>query len=587
MSDDSDCHDYKSEEDEYEWNSEGGEAEEEDEDEDDEEDAESGYGMMGGSSSGILDEISPVGMMELDVAEVNALSSKVNGFSAHSWIAGSSIHVCLGFNPPHELTAEQCLALGIRFHRPIQVELIFNSFYLQDTRPPIVHSVTQGTLQFALSWMIKDRLQQWLRQWPLDSLQTREDARHDRYVADLVSAFHIHAERAMYVLQKTNFNYVDSTLEIMESNFPTTTEQQNQQQPHPDPNYFDTTACKNIFVQMTQHIDSLIQTAHKRCIICDSEIEHAGLRPGICSSAICSMSYEEMGVGIDVAAEIRRDPAVMDLLVTALYSAAHGGRIELAFPDLVFEMDDDDAEKGRAKEQAKDVRELQHVLRVCPAIDQLIAMSNDFSCRDEEFPTTFRQKLDSLHPKLYPLLQWLITSTRAHIRPLRTGEILSTIDTTHQFVLLTAPIEKERQFQALKEKHGSIYAFHGSGLGNWHSILRNGLRNYSHTKYMSAGAAYGVGVYFAKSISTSIGYCNSAASRWPLSRFGNGCTIMALCEIINCPSDFTTNSSNIVVVPKDEYIITRYLLVNPRSSGIHAPASVPPLLDSHEVGGEV
>jgi poly [ADP-ribose] polymerase 6/8 len=37
----------------------------------------------------------------------------------------------------------------------------------------------------------------------------------------------------------------------------------------------------------------------------------------------------------------------------------------------------------------------------------------------------------------------------------------------------------------------------GSGIENWHSILRNGLVNASNTKLMTTGAAYGPGIYAA------------------------------------------------------------------------------------------
>lgn len=66
-------------------------------------------------------------------------------------------------------------------------------------------------------------------------------------------------------------------------------------------------------------------------------------------------------------------------------------------------------------------------------------------------------------------------------------------------MLLTSTPEKEARFAALKKKynsyhpyidvnqtdpfitrrHGSFLAFHGSPMENWHSILRNGLRNMS------------------------------------------------------------------------------------------------------------
>ncbi len=36
------------------------------------------------------------------------------------------------------------------------------------------------------------------------------------------------------------------------------------------------------------------------------------------------------------------------------------------------------------------------------------------------------------------------------------------MNTPHQYVLLTAPPEKEGAFQKLKNAHGTIFAFHGS-----------------------------------------------------------------------------------------------------------------------------
>lgn len=69
------------------------------------------------------------------------------------------------------------------------------------------------------------------------------------------------------------------------------------------------------------------------------------------------------------------------------------------------------------------------------------------------------------------------------------------MNTEYQYMFLSSPPEKEAEFQQLKKKHGSILAFHGSAFGNWHSILRIGLKNFSNTELMSTGAAYGPGIY--------------------------------------------------------------------------------------------
>lgn len=124
-----------------------------------------------------------------------------------------------------------------------------------------------------------------------------------------------------------------------------------------------------------------------------------------------------------------------------------------------------------------------------------------------------RAHLDTYHKLLYPLLRWIITSNRAHLARLKEHEKVNGTGTNLQFMFLSSPPEKERKFQAAKKKHGSFWAFHGSHFGNWHAILRTGLRNLSNTELMSAGAVYGAGIYLATESGTSAGYASSAPVR--------------------------------------------------------------------------
>mmetsp|Transcript_13559 Transcript_13559/g.17078 ORF Transcript_13559/g.17078 Transcript_13559/m.17078 type:complete len:209 (-) Transcript_13559:110-736(-) len=185
-----------------------------------------------------------------------------------------------------------------------------------------------------------------------------------------------------------------------------------------------------------------------------------------------------------------------------------------------------------------------------------------------------------------------MASNRSHIRLLSPEERIPGLQCADQFLLMTGPLEREVKFQTLKEetrrkrthynsfdKTGSIFAFHGSGLGNWHSIMRIGLKNMSNTKYMSAGAAYGSGIYFADDIGTSLGYSGrSNSGMWNKSRYnapGGSANFMALCEIIDRPNEFTYagnrssthgHSRGIHVVPNEDLVMTRYFLVNVDSS---------------------
>ncbi|KAJ3301850.1 hypothetical protein HDU93_006790, partial [Gonapodya sp. JEL0774] len=121
---------------------------------------------------------------------------------------------------------------------------------------------------------------------------------------------------------------------------------------------------------------------------------------------------------------------------------------------------------------------------------------------------SLRNMLDEIDLLLYPLLRWIIASNRAYFRELwNPEERLAGLDKRYiQFKMVMGSLEKEEQF--VKEKAGSskrpqsIYAFHGSPLRNWHSIIRNGL----HFKNIMHGRAYGNGIYHSPQLSTSQGY---------------------------------------------------------------------------------
>jgi hypothetical protein len=98
---------------------------------------------------------------------------------------------------------------------------------------------------------------------------------------------------------------------------------------------------------------------------------------------------------------------------------------------------------------------------------------------------------------------------------------------------------------------------------NWHSIIHLGLKNFSNTELMSHGAAHGPGVYLSPHLSITSSYSNSSKKVWEFSqvlRPNDSC--QAICEIINRPSDITINNK-IYVVPNEEYVATRYLMISP------------------------
>lgn len=115
-----------------------------------------------------------------------------------------------------------------------------------------------------------------------------------------------------------------------------------------------------------------------------------------------------------------------------------------------------------------------------------------------------------------------------------------------------------------KHKHGSLFCFHGSSMENWYSILRNGLRNLSNSGLMTAGAAYGAGIYASENYGTSYGYTAKYAQgqkTWKncIDNIKNS-FVIGIVEIIN-KQQYQKSGKNIMVVPEEDDIIIRYLLV--------------------------
>jgi ubiquitin-conjugating enzyme E2 Q len=186
--------------------------------------------------------------------------------------------------------------------------------------------------------------------------------------------------------------------------------------------------------------------------------------------------------------------------------------------------------------------------------------------------------VDRLPPAVLGILRWIIASNRACIMQVddedddgsgsrKVEDRLYGMPGWAQFRFAMGAPDKERRFiHAVREtsnrlnlKYPTLFAWHGSPIQNWHSIIREGL----HFNETLHGRAYGNGVYHALDVNTSMGY----------SQYGNGMSwsnsdlriqqALALNEIVNAPKEFTSSSPHLVVAQLD-WIQTRYLFVNTR-----------------------
>ncbi|KAJ8115189.1 hypothetical protein OPT61_g3106 [Boeremia exigua] len=183
---------------------------------------------------------------------------------------------------------------------------------------------------------------------------------------------------------------------------------------------------------------------------------------------------------------------------------------------------------------------------------------------------------DRLPPAVLGLLRWIIASNRACIlqvdaedtAPLRrkSEDRLYGMSQWAQFRFAMGAPDKERRFiEAVRNVSGrlhlkfpTLFAWHGSPLHNWHSIIREGL----HFKETHHGRAFGHGVYHSLDVGTSLGYSGIGGHgyTWPNSEL-NISKALALNEICNAPQEFVSRTPHLVVAQLD-WIQTRYLFVS-------------------------
>eukprot|EP01063_Lacrimia_lanifica_P020150 TRINITY_DN2749_c0_g2_i1.p1 TRINITY_DN2749_c0_g2~~TRINITY_DN2749_c0_g2_i1.p1 ORF type:complete len:619 (+),score=232.45 TRINITY_DN2749_c0_g2_i1:34-1890(+) len=320
-----------------------------------------------------------------------------------------------------------------------------------------------------------------------------------------------------------------------------------------DPNW----GSFSILNRLVDLLKERIRTCTERCIVCDKPHPLPLLKPVACDDTLCNYQMANLGLGVNLENEILWNPQVVDMLICCAKAAASQAVTTEA------SRGGGAAAQRRTTFPVEDVNEVKMELKKCPRVEDMANMIR----RGEKLQ-------DHLGPKLYKLVRWIIASNTSDIQPVpKEAKVKDMPD--YQFLLNNSTPQAEAKFQELKRKHGgSFFAFHGSGLGNWHNILRGGL------KKLDLRTAYGPGIYLATNASTSLGYMTAAPS-YPGSDIGKQLRIMALCEVIaegsekECggivhrPKCACNKASPHVRVEAEEYVVTRVLFIFNDSSTAH------------------
>uniref|UniRef100_A0AAY5L6C5 Poly(ADP-ribose) polymerase family member 6 n=1 Tax=Esox lucius TaxID=8010 RepID=A0AAY5L6C5_ESOLU len=240
--------------------------------------------------------------------------------------------------------------------------------------------------------------------------------------------------------------------------------------------------CKNIptleygfLVQIMKYSEQRIPTLNEYCVVCDEQhVFQNGsmLKPAVCTRELCVFSFYTLGVMSGAAEEVATGAEVVDLLVAMCRAALESPRKSIIFEPYPSVVDPNDPKTLAFNPKKKNYERLQKALDSVMSIREMTQGSY----------LEIKKQMDKLDPLAHPLLQWIISSNRSHIVKLPLSRQLKFMHTSHQFLLLSSPPAKEARFRTAKKLYGSTFAFHGSHIENWHSILRNGLVNASYTK---------------------------------------------------------------------------------------------------------
>ncbi|KAK7009383.1 poly [ADP-ribose] polymerase 6 [Biomphalaria glabrata] len=323
--------------------------------------------------------------------------------------------------------------------------------------------------------------------------------------------------------------------------------------------------------QIYYYMQERITTLSNFCPICDNL--HPGcadkvlLKPVVCTNTLCMFTYQTFEAMTDLAHWINVQPEVVQLLILLTKAAIEHSRDgHLSPAPLIFNPEN-------STELIVDLNtkcsELREITKFIPDIKDMLDLSEDL----------LKNNFQEAHIASYPFLRWIISSLRAHIEYIPPEKQFEFMTTDHQFLLLFKPPREDTIFNQKKNKYGSVFAFHGSPIFNWHSIIREGLLVASGTSRQLNGAAYGNGIYLSPNLHLSLGYsCFSHDILWcsklkknkipEYNRFLRNSTHIAcvtLCEVIN-DSHLKKHTKEIWTCEKSENVTTRFFFVYDRNS---------------------
>ena len=267
------------------------------------------------------------------------------------------------------------------------------------------------------------------------------------------------------------------------------------------------------------------------CCICGKQLPQRCIKPTSCNSKKCMFQLSQIGLGNSIIQEIRRDPLAADFVFSAFANCLNTKFLNPAPPQDILS-------------------KANSVVSSLPPLKQLA----DSCATDADLFRAIGQDAQDV------LRYVLFTNRNQFISLPRKMRIQKLPNDSFQFLTLTADPDKERVFQELKARHGSIFLWHGSHYDRWYPIFHNGLINASGTALQTNGTALGSGIYFAPEASTSWGYVRAAPNNVYRNSAFRTFSCIALCEVAKVSE--LKNHGWAYTLTKESACIVRFLFIS-------------------------
>ncbi|CAN8004368.1 unnamed protein product [Ixodes hexagonus] len=137
---------------------------------------------------------------------------------------------------------------------------------------------------------------------------------------------------------------------------------------------------------------------------------------------------------------------------------------------------------------------------------------------------------DRIPPDSWQLLRWVLTSGGVRLRSRNKQEVPELRGSAVDLVFeVEHNPQTERRFVAARGDRDVFYAYHGSRLDNFYSILQNGL-----LAHMNKNSLFGTGTYLSSELSVSSTF-SPAGYAWQHSVISPEFSLVAMCELIDHP----------------------------------------------------